>query len=213
MNISDVLVINLDKRTDRWIHFLDESKNSTIISNNAKRVSAIDGSFLSDQEIAHFVSKQAYKDITTNRTTKGLYLSRGGVGLSITYYKILQNCVGPTILLEDDIVISKQFDQVFKSAYSELPNDWDILYLGWYDSSNLKLDKVSTNINRISGQINGTNGWVINPTSAQKILKIFPLKYQIDTELYLHQNLNKYCTNQKIIRRALIYKNDSNIQI
>ncbi len=212
MIITDILVINLDRRYDRWSGFLDQTQNSSLINKFHKRISAIDGKDLTNNDFIRYVRVEGYNDIISSKQTKGLYLSRGAIGLAMTYYRICENCIRPTILLEDDIIISKQFDKVFAQAFMELPEDWDILYLGWCQSSNLKIIPITEHISSISGQVNGTHGWMINPLSAKKILNIFPLRYQIDTEIYLNKNLKKYSTTIPIVSQSKIYAH-SDIQI
>jgi len=212
MIITDILVINLDRRYDRWSGFLDQTQNSSLINKFHKRISAIDGKDLTNNDFIQYVRVGGYNDIISSKQTKGLYLSRGAIGLAMTYYRICENCIRPTILLEDDIIISKQFDKVFAQAFMELPEDWDILYLGCCQSSNLKIIPITEHISSISGQVNGTHGWMINPLSAKKILNIFPLRYQIDTEIYLNKNLKKYSTTIPIVSQSKIYAH-SDIQI
>jgi GR25 family glycosyltransferase involved in LPS biosynthesis len=196
-----ILVVNLDKRTDRWNTFCKQAEKSKLIKENYSRYSAIDGSLLSEFTIQSLVTPTAYRDIKNNRPTRGLYLSKGGVGLAKTYYDILTNCVDNTLILEDDIIIDKDIDNKLFKSLKDLPEDWDMLYVGWYNSPSLKISILTPNIGRISGQINGTQGWIINPNSAKKILEIFPLSYQIDTEIYRHKSLNKYCTINPLITR------------
>ena len=212
MIITDILVINLDRRYDRWSGFLDQTQNSSLINKFHKRISAIDGKDLTNNDFIQYVRVEGYNDIISSKQTKGLYLSRGAIGLAMTYYRICKNCIRPMVLLEDDIIISKQFDKVFAQAYMELPEGWDILYLGWCQSSNLKIIPITEHISSISGQVNGTHGWMINPLSAKKILNIFPLRYQIDTEIYLNKNLKKYSTTIPIVSQSKIYTH-SDIQI
>jgi GR25 family glycosyltransferase involved in LPS biosynthesis len=212
MIITDILVINLDRRYERWSGFLDQTQNSSLINKFHKRISAIDGKDLTNNDFIQYVRVEGYNNIISSKQTKGLYLSRGAIGLAMTYYRICENCIRPTILLEDDIIISKQFDKVFAQALMELPEDWDILYLGWCQSSNLKIIPITEHISSISGQVNGTHGWMINPLSAKKILNIFPLRYQIDTEIYLNKNLKKYSTTIPIVSQSKIYAH-SDIQI
>jgi GR25 family glycosyltransferase involved in LPS biosynthesis len=196
------LIINLDKRIDRWENVTYQIEKSNFIKTNYTRYPAQDGFLLSDHAIKNLITQKAYQDIIDNKPTKGLYLSRGAVGLAKTYYDILTACDEVTLILEDDIIVSNNFDDQFFKTIKDLPEDWDILYAGWYKSSNLNISILTPNIARISGQINGTQGWMINPKSAKKILDIFPLSYQIDTEIYRHKNLNKYCTIIPLITRS-----------
>lgn len=208
--IDKVLLINLDKRKDRLEYFKNQAKNSSLILNKYQRIPALDGNFLTDSDIRAAVTKNGYQDVMNNKPTKGLYLSRGAVGLGLTYKNIFENCECNTLLLEDDILIGENLDTALLNAMRDIPSDWDILYLGWYQSPNLKIIPITQNVASISGQINGTQGWIINPRSAQKLLELFPLNYQIDTCIYMKKNLKKYSLVKPLITRR---NSSSDIQI
>jgi GR25 family glycosyltransferase involved in LPS biosynthesis len=207
MNLSDiksVLLINLEKRKDRLQNFEKQIENSYFIKTNYSRYDAIDGNSLCEDEIKEICSISGYSHIFHNKKANGLYLTKGAVGLAKTYKNIFEQCKDTTLILEDDIIIDQNFDTVLSRTLSYMPTvlHWDILYLGWYNSPRLIINKINENISRLSGQINGTQGWVINPNSAQKLLQLFPINYQIDTEIYLKNNLIKYSTSKRIIKKA-----------
>ena len=65
-----------------------------------------------------------------------------------------------------------------------------------------------------TNRIHGTFGYLLNKKGAKKILDIFPIKYQIDTALYLASRNNKI--NSYIYEPQLIFHynySESNIQI
>jgi len=208
--IDEILVINLDHRTDRWDHFKKQAINSDIINTKYRRISAIDGNNLQDQNFKDYVTENAFDHIKNKIRTGGLRLSYGAIGLALTYKNILQCCTNNILLLEDDIIISNETDNVIASTILNVPNDWDIIYFGWYDSPKLVIEHENNYVNKIGGKINGTQAWMINAKSAQKILSLFPLKYQIDTEIYLSSDLIKYCSKNKIISKAS-FKSDIQI--
>jgi len=205
--IENVYVINLDKRPERFSSFVEQSKKSSFLK-NYQRISGIDGELLDDNTIKSNVTKQAYQHIISNKKTNGLYLTRGAVGLALTYKQVLEQCDQTIFLLEDDIIVDNEFDSILQKTLVELPSDWDILYLGWYASKHLNVNSVSKNINELSGQINGTQGWIVNVKSAQKIISMFPLSYQIDTHLYRNRGLKKYSTIKPIITRCRLFNSD-----
>lgn len=205
--IKNIYLINLDKRPERLQSFIEESKKSKLLQ-NYQRISGIDGSTLSDEKIRSIVTSRGYNDLISGRPAKGLYLTRGAVGLALTYKRLIENCFDTSLLLEDDIKIDNNFDIILDEAIKELPKNWDILYLGWYKSKNLVVQNISKYINRLSGQINGTQGWIVNPNSIEKIIKLFPISYQIDTELYRSVTLEKYSTNYPLITRNNYFKSD-----
>lgn len=193
-----ILLINLKSRKERLFKAQEELKSS-IILNKHEVIYGIDGSKLSDNQIEPYITDLAYSEIKCNKKTNGLYLTKGAVGLALTYKNILEQATRNTLVLEDDIKIDSSFDVMFENTIKNLPTNWDILYLGWHPSKHLKISSISSNINSISGQINGTHGWMFNYKSKQKLLKVFPLRYQIDTELYRLSNLNRYCTIYPLI--------------
>lgn len=208
--IDKILLINLDSRKDRLDQFIIEKKNSNIIGNNYIRYRAIDGNTIDNNIINKLVTQKAYSDIINKKKTHGLYMSYGAVGLAFTYKTIFETCNEITMLLEDDIKINPMFDEILTMALNQLPKFWDILYLGWYKSKHLKIKKISNNIGEISGQINGTQGWIINPLSSKKLLNLFPLSYQIDTAIYCMKGLKKYCVLNPIITKSNSYSDIQN---
>jgi GR25 family glycosyltransferase involved in LPS biosynthesis len=197
--IDKILLINLNRRKDRLEKFKKEALKSKIIKEKYIRYTAFDGKLLEKKTIRELVTEYSYNYIIKNQKTNGLYMSKGAAGLALTYKKIFEECECVTMLLEDDIIVHEKFDNIFENTIKEMPSDWDILYLGWHWSPNLRIKCISENVSEISGQINGTQGWVVNKKSSKKLLKMFPLSYQIDTEIYMSKNLKKYCVKQPII--------------
>lgn len=77
-----------------------------------------------------------------NRIVKGekprlLNLGRVGCALShLSIYRlIVKNNFQKVLILEDDIYIKKSISDKFEKAVSELPDKWDLLYLGHYGAN------------------------------------------------------------------------------
>jgi GR25 family glycosyltransferase involved in LPS biosynthesis len=199
--IEKVYLINLDKRADRLSYFNKNVCPKSKILSDYQRYPGIDGSLLGENILYSVVTDSGKKHMQENTSSKGLYLTKGAIGLALTYKTLVENCVCNTLILEDDIDIDENFDIEIDECLKALPNDWDIFYLGWCDSKYLKRDPVNSYINRLSGQINGTHAWIINPSIKDKFLTIFPLTYQIDTAIYLNSNMIKYGSYKKIVFR------------
>lgn len=201
--ISKIYIINMDHKTDRWDHIIsDVLPKSSFITDHYERYSGIDGSKLPDDLLYSIVTTKGRQDLVSGRPSKGLYLTKGAVGLALTYKKILEACSGITLILEDDINIDNNFDNELNQCLSNLPYNWDILYLGWCDSKWMQINSINPYINILSGQVNGTHGWIINPNSVDKLLSLFPINYQIDSEIYRNQHIIKYGTHKKLVQRA-----------
>ena len=137
----------------------------------------------------------------------------GGVGCAISHKKILdiiiENKYEDTLILEDDIEIVDNFDTLFENI--ELPNDYDMFYLGYHSAPNSQ--DYNKNINKCH-RIYGTFGIIISLEGAKKLvneLKIFnPLNYALDTAYFYNispSNINKYCAK---FDKCLIYHMEQN---
>jgi GR25 family glycosyltransferase involved in LPS biosynthesis len=106
--VDQVYVINLDRRKDRLEKVIAEMEKYGI---KFQRYPAVDGSLLQDEK--------------TDRFNIGCTLSHKNViqdALNKGYEKI---CV-----FEDDVQLNVRFNKEFYPAFQELPENWDLFYLG-----------------------------------------------------------------------------------
>lgn len=84
---------------------------------------AIDGNELNDEEINREVGS-----LCQTFCTKGI------IGCALSHKRIWQKVINENlnnaIIMEDDIVISDNYENILMDAMSQLPSDWDILLLG-----------------------------------------------------------------------------------
>ena len=110
---SHVLVINLDRRPDRMEQLIPELTFHNI---EASRISAIDG-------------KTVYPEL------KNIY--RGWLGCTLSHINALtwakQNKLSNILIIEDDVRFSEINLMELPTIIEELPNDWDMFYLGAND--------------------------------------------------------------------------------
>lgn len=106
MKVNDffnkVILINLDKRTDR---LEDVSKELNQLNIEFERISAVDALEL---------------DITPKDACRASHI------------KALEMAEGNTLILEDDATFMPNFTDNFTKFIENLPRRWDILYLGAY---------------------------------------------------------------------------------
>jgi GR25 family glycosyltransferase involved in LPS biosynthesis len=99
-----IYVINLDRRLDRWESVSKQLKDLNV---EFTRVSAVDGKAL---EIP------------------------GWQACTMSHRKVLQEAqdigLNNVLIFEDDVVFTKDFSERLSKAIAELPEDWDIFYLG-----------------------------------------------------------------------------------
>ena len=119
-----IYIINLDERTDRWEKCLDIFKEYEL--NSYERVSGVK---ILEEQFPYLDQK-----------------SRSQLGCALSFYIILNNAFNNQfeniLIFEDDFHFvnnkEKTFD-ILKTSIENLPNDWDIFYLGaniMYDFSN-----------------------------------------------------------------------------
>jgi len=184
---TSIYYINLDKRPHKRFQIVAQLNPLKHLTSDIIRVSAIDGTRLRSME-PQIVSGQGVADLSNPSKKFGLSLTKGAVGCAMSHKMIwedvVQNKKKLVLVVEDDAVILPDFRKKISSLISELPPQWDILYLG---SSQYTIEKsISPHLARPS-RIYGLFAYVINWQGAARLLnQCFPLHYQLDTELWTH---------------------------
>jgi len=151
----------------------------------------------------------------------------GVIGCGISHIKIWENIIKNnyknTIIFEDDIILHSKFNIKLEKIIAELPNDYDILYLGsiGLDDRNIKKDilsellrtyrsiigvlnnKVSTNkYIKIPEYPLGMHGYMISNEGCKKLLKYFnniKLSTHIDYMIATNaKNMNIYVCQEHL---------------
>jgi GR25 family glycosyltransferase involved in LPS biosynthesis len=156
MNVFDhIFVINLDRRKDRW-EFITEQLKSVGI--DAERVSGVDGDLLDpDPKIGNGWNHKGQAGcVLSHRKVISLAKERG-------YKNIL--------VIEDDNVFRKNFNELFESYWKQVPQDWDLLYFGGSHLGALK--PVNINLGRCTKSLT-TNMYAIKNTLFDTVLSLIP---------------------------------------
>jgi GR25 family glycosyltransferase involved in LPS biosynthesis len=119
--------INLDKRTDRWQLVEPEFKKHGL---DVERVPGYDGSKLN----LEFPPE----------------IREGAVGCSLSHLFTIklakQNKLNNFLLLEDDVVFEDGVNEKFFSVLDQVPDDWDMLYLGGQHFHGMNMTQVNENV-------------------------------------------------------------------
>lgn len=108
--------------------------------------------------------------------------------------------------MEDDITLDPDFSAKVKEYEKDAPADADIIFLGYHKNTFQKKFKKVNDTFGVPSKIYGLFGYVITPSGANKLLNIFPITKQIDTEISNNfKNLNVYAVypDKKIIHSDL----------
>ena len=188
---TSIYYINLDRRPEKQTNIESQIKPLQKFTRNIIRLSAIDGEESLRSGIdPHSVTMSGVEDLNSPNKTFGLSLTKGAIGCAMSHKTIWEEVAKTkadlVLILEDDAVILPNFARKISAIISELPEEWDILYLG---SGQYTIEKrISPHLAQPS-RIYGLFGYVLNWRGAQRLLaQCFPLRYQIDTELWLNFN-------------------------
>ena len=205
---TKVLYINLDRRTDRNQHMLNQFKKLNWIDNNKliERISAVDGKNLKIDTLNNLITTKASReanDLSQRTFIPGSIMTKGAVGCALShrdaYLNILNGTHQYVLILEDDVYIDENFNKKLNTYLNKI-SDYDILYLGYHHIINF------VNINDIickpTNIVYGLFGYIVNKRIAQILLDMFPINNQIDSEIIkIYPNIKVYCltNNNKII--------------
>jgi GR25 family glycosyltransferase involved in LPS biosynthesis len=220
--ISRILYINLNKRPDRNEHTLQEINNSDISKYKIEieRVEGIDGSIANLDDYKSLFTENALnqaKDTRPRQFEHGFYMTKGAVGCALSHHKVYQKILSGNddyvLVLEDDINIDKNVIEEYNQLLPYIP-EFDILYLGYHYAN--KTEKINEYISQVHGTVYGCFAMVINKKCVEKLINLFPINQQIDSELAKFNSHSKvYYLNKQIIKSAPSHVNKlgTNVQV
>ena len=195
--VDKVYVINLDKDTKRLETITTQLETQHI---EFERFSAIDGKKVSkDSRLTSFC-----KSFCTNGI-KGCALSHRTI-----WESMIKNDYETICVLEDDAVLTPDFNEHLQLLYGSIPNDFDIVYLGSHfycgDTSlynrttttlfNVKTNEYSTGVLKVSG-CGGFHGYILSKKGAKKITTK-PINFHVDIDI-MNYNLEAYAFHPVLI--------------
>jgi glycosyl transferase family 25 len=179
---NKIYYINLDRRPDRNEHMKNIMKENDF---NAERIPAVDGSKLNLDNVTNTVTDKGLNDAKNIHQKVYTPLTPGAIGCAMTHRNIWQKIVDENIpnalILEDDIRVNFGNNKLQK--ISENMPYYDILFLGYNDCV-FKYFITSVNDQFIrTTMVAGLYGYAVSKQGAQKLLKLFPISLQLDSEI------------------------------
>ena len=108
---------------------------------------------------------------------KEWYISAGHLGLNLghrmVWEHVMHTDMQEVIIFEDDARPTAMFEMQYNRCRRNLPDDWEICYLGWIDSHPRELQRVGDCVHRMklrSGVPFGTHAMLLNRRGIQKLL-------------------------------------------
>jgi len=176
MKVNDffdkVIVINLDRRTDRMDKLVPQLEKLDI---QYKRFSAVDA-----------------KKLDIDPVVAGLR----------SHLQVMKQIAGQRVLiLEDDAQFVEDFNEKFEKVMQTLPEDWDIFYLGALVPKDVGLIRMVNRHWGIQVLTTGTQAYCINPSRLEYFInKLEDYNFYIDIGLRdFAKDLKAYITQPNLV--------------
>ncbi|AYV75540.1 MAG: glycosyltransferase family 25 [Terrestrivirus sp.] len=187
-----IFYINLAHRTDRDKNVKEQIKklypDSQRMNNILEKIDGVYGNKLDIPNLSSdLITKEGKNDAMNNLSAVYIPLTKGAIGCALShrkaYQKIIDDNLNSALILEDDIAIDPQFMNKITQILQNCPNDYDVLFLGYHRWSILYLQKNINNLISQSSAVFGLFGYIVSNKGARKLMNIFPITKQIDSEM------------------------------
>ena len=223
-----VYVLNLDKDKDKWNIMKKQLKSLNIKGDRFSAVYGLDKFPFGDkikkvkeenkkwqliEKMNEKLKKEGHvhRDVGNNEKSKFPYMRPGELGHLASFLKIFQDIVTrgyeQVLILEDDCLFTEGFKKKFFESYNNLPENWNLFYLGVNQihlDSTPKPENVNSKICRLKpiipknpkkkykyGAIYGTHAMLIKRKTAKEWLHFaYPFRYPSD--IVMGKIINKY---------------------
>lgn len=166
--------INSDSVNIYAINLKQSKKRKSVLDNEFKKINktynrypAINGKYI-DETILKEIRK----------TSK---LTKGEIGLMLSTCHLWKDMLEADdndylLIVEDDIKFTDNFNKKFKKCCEELPDDWDILLIGFRFHNKKQNVSISENLEKTNSTFFGTHGYLINKKFVKKVINYCELK-------------------------------------
>ena len=198
------LVINLKRRVDRLRKLRSVLREGGLTK--WERIDAVDGAFLTWEEVSKYISVKALNDARTAeklsipticRKTGSFspHLSMGAVGCALSHRKAWERLASSktrdwALILEDDVSrIADDIEDKLAQVIAVLPSSWQLCYVGYHESyGTLLLHGQRTRLAELGENESQTGlfGYLLRKSAAKELLAngdMFPLEHQVDVEM------------------------------
>lgn len=153
-----------------------------------------------NSSIKDFCDKQSQKYKSIDYST----YSNQSICLALSNLLILNYCINNNIkkilILEDDFLLHKKFKQLLSKNLHNLPNDWNILWLGSKQGDISSPTKYNDNWNLPNNQTWGTHAYGLNNCIREIKEEYSKFNLPIDLSISMKlNNLKKYVCRENII--------------
>lgn len=179
-----VLVINLDRRPDRWASAQKTLRKAGF--KNIIRVPAVDGKLIDTDQLKQLVDPSVCEKLGKIRKKHEDLGSLGAIGCYLSHYKcwmMIMEFNEPCIVVEDDLECHPKFNdfELVKNTYPL--NQYDFMLLASHVREPKLLKKtIHKGISNYRGMFFGLHFYYLTPSGARFFAQdSLPIKYQVDS--------------------------------
>lgn len=210
---TKIIYINLDRRPDRNEHVKKELKKINF-NGKIERISAVDGKNIDLNNVDHLFSQRTINEAKVENpkfVNPGSFMTRGAMGCALShrnaYINILNGNDDKVLILEDDIIVDDNFNEKIKEYLKHI-SDYDMLYLGYHNEHYGSI-QINDYYIKPANIVYGLFAYIIDKRIADKLLNMFPIDRQIDSDLSkVYSKINVFILN-KDKDRCIITSQDS----
>ena len=202
MICNNIYCINLARSKDRWNYIRKVGKEQNLKIN---RYDGFDGTKLNMKQVQNACTPTYFNIMKNNKSI------RGNVGCYYSHLglikQIYESGVDYALIIEDDVVFRKNFKQELRKVLRNIPNKWDIIYLGITRPCGKRVGEniYTPSIKKCRFDNGGAFGYILNHRSAGKIYKLLDRKISKMVDHTIRDNFNRL--NVYIIYPFLINHN------
>jgi len=185
-----VCYINLDKRPDRR----KRMDQSLVINNiSAVRMHATEGNLWGWKADKYNAPLRAFDGVAGGTSTQIAILR-----------KAVEDDIKSVLILEDDCEFVEQFSQKFDEWSENVPNDWDLLYLGGLNGKGKYVEGIEEHVVAVT-EMMSTHAYAVSQKALKEVIDTmyggFPyLEESADGYLRILQNtMNAYAFNPPMV--------------
>ena len=173
-NFDKIYCINMDSRKDRWNQAKEEFEKNGI---EVERVSAVEGAKLNIE------FPPEMKEGAVGCSLSHLYVMKMAKQLGLDNY----------LVLEDDVKFIDNFSEIFPQIITQVPDDWDMLYLGGQHIHGRNIQEVTSNIYKCEYTLTTHSFAIRNTVYDLFIDKLIDITKPCDVHFAEeHKNINAY---------------------
>ena len=126
-------------------------------------------------------------------------MSNGEIGcilshVSVWRYLVKEKNIDKIMVLEDDaVLISNDIYDRINDIWRNVPNDWDIILIGFWLHKGNNAKKINQYIYKVKDFVL-LHSYIINKKGAEKLLSLLPVNMPLDSWIAFHSDkVNIYC--------------------